>query len=150
MGTRDQKSGDRDLEHTNEPSREDLESLRDPERFAARRARSDVREWDEQEAEYEEEAPQLEVIGPEDEDPEVIEENLEEYGYDLMDNDEIVSVPSAGPTPGWESDTGVDEDDPNDRLRGMANDSEGERPVEDEAIADLDGDLPPEREAPEI
>lgn len=35
-------------------------------------------------------------------DREHVVENLEEYGFDLMDDDDRLSVPSATPTPGWD------------------------------------------------
>jgi hypothetical protein len=51
---------------------------------------------------YEMETDWREQIGPEDEDPEVIDENLEQYGFNQMDEDDFESDPVApSDQPGW-------------------------------------------------
>ncbi len=160
MATNDREPNDREptdqeLENLDEPSREELESLGGVNEGEALE-RPDIRDvrreinLAEEDVEPRDIAPEIEAIGPDDEDPGVKMENLEEYGFDLMDQDEVLSVPSATPTPGWELEPFIDEPRTEDEIRGMANDSEGLRPVEDDVIADLDDDLPPEREGPEL
>lgn len=51
---------------------------------------------------YREDPDWFEKIGPEDEDPRVIEENLEEYGFNQMDEDNFESDPVApSDQPDW-------------------------------------------------
>lgn len=160
MATNDRGPNDREptdeLENLGEPSRKDLESLSDVndtaalERSDTRGVRREINAQEEEDLGLRDIADELEVIGPDDLDPDVKMENLEEYGFDLMDQDELLSVPSATPTPGWELEPSLDEPRTEEELRSMANDSEGFRPVEDDVIAELDDDLPPDREGPEL
>jgi hypothetical protein len=82
------------------------------------------------------------AIGPEDEDPDVIEDQLEDYGLDLLDEDELVSIPGAADMEGWKLEVGDDPDEVGDELYATSIDADDNlslRPVEDIVIDDLDG-----------
>lgn len=106
----------------------------DPERDVRR----EINEQEENDPELRDTAEWLEAIGPEDMDRERVMENLEEYGFDLMDDDERLSVPSATEAPGWDlenSETMAEE--VGDQLDEL--DLNGSfRPVEDDVIENFD------------
>jgi hypothetical protein len=83
------------------------------------------------------------AIGPEDEDPDVIQDGLEQYGFDKFDVDDLVSLPSAAPMGGLLLDNGDDPDEVGDELYATlvdADDNLSFRPLEDLVIEELDGD----------
>lgn len=98
----------------------------------------DVRELDE--SAFRDRADWIESIGPEDEDPEVILDQLEDYGWDELDDVVEMSLPSAHPAEWWKSDSGDDPDVVGDELYSTlidANDNLSLRPVEDQVMDDL-------------
>ena len=82
----------------------------------------------------------LETIGPEDMDRDTVVEMLEEYGFDFQDDDEQLDLPKTADVGGYN----VDEGDPDElgETIGLtlldAEDNTSLRPVEDQAIDDLD------------
>jgi hypothetical protein len=95
---------------------------------------------------FRDEAGWIKDIGPEDEDPEVIMDNLEEFGFDPLFEDDALSLETAEGYPGWAKNNAyADVVEVGDRIDQRtpydadANDSL--RPVEDEAIEDIDGDV---------
>ena len=85
----------------------------------------------------------FETIGPEDMDPETKIEMLQEYGFDKQDQDEILDLPPTADYLGYNIEEGEDPDEVGDELYSTpvdAEDNHALRPVEDEAIEDLDED----------
>lgn len=85
----------------------------------------------------------FDAIGPEGEDPDVIEDALEDYGWDKMDDVIEMSLPSGEETLWWKSDTEDDPDVIGDTFGETPVDAEDNlsvRPVEDAVIEELDGD----------
>jgi hypothetical protein len=85
-------------------------------------------------------------IGPEDMSPERVEEYLQEYGWNQMDEGEFISNPATpADMPDW---VGVEKDLVDDNydsplendLERAIIDLQSQRPVEDEAIEELDGE----------
>lgn len=74
-----------------------------------------------------------EAIGPEDADPAVLDEQLEQYGFDRMERDEDLSLPGAEPLPNWAQNT-AEPDEIRQARQGQT------RPVEDEADEAVDED----------
>jgi hypothetical protein len=96
----------------------------------------------------------LDAIGPEDMSRERVIENLEEFGFDIADDDDELSLESddqefgGGYANGAYTDVEevgdlIDEDTPLD-----ADEPSSFRPVEDEAIGDISGDDPLDDEMP--
>jgi hypothetical protein len=85
----------------------------------------------------------LDAIGPEDMDPDQKVELLEEYGFDLQDQDERVDLPRDADAEGYMVDDGDDPEIVGDELRSTLLDAEDNaaiRPVEDAVFDDLDQD----------
>jgi hypothetical protein len=121
------------------------DAIEDDDALERRLRRPDENDGDE--ARFREDGNWFDAIGPEDEDPEVIEDQLEGYGFDLWDDDELISLPSAAQTEGYKLDIGDDPDVVGDELYATpldADDNLSLRPVEDVAIEDLDGDDDPD------
>lgn len=89
---------------------------------------------------FREEPEWFDDIGPEDADPEEVMENLDEYGFDIMDDDEDLSLPGAAPElPNWAQNTARTDTD--DLVDEVETESGELRPVEDDIIeAELFGD----------
>jgi hypothetical protein len=85
----------------------------------------------------------LDAVGPEDMSRDEKVELLEEYGFDLDDEDELIDLPITADAEGFKIDNGDDPDELGDELYATpvdADDNLSVRPVEDEAIEDIDGD----------
>jgi hypothetical protein len=89
-------------------------------------------------------------LGPEDMDRGRVVENLEAYGFEVMDEDVWVSNPTTeSDMPDWvDGDSGPTSPFTADLLDEQFADSAATRPVEDEITDRLDGDTPDEEEEP--
>jgi len=92
----------------------------------------------------------VEEIGPEEMDRKIVVENLEDYGWEVMGEDNWVSEPTMeSDMPDWLEDDDEDEPEPRERkalLEEQLLSGEIPRPVEDVVIDELDGDEPDEEE----
>jgi|FLYN01.1.fsa_nt_gi hypothetical protein len=111
-----------------------------------RDVRREIHEDEEAVAEDRDYADWVKDIGPEDMDRETVMENLEDYGFEVMDEDTWVSNPTTeSDMPDWVD----DETEPTPRMtedlleEQLSNDN-ATRPVEDVVIDRLDGDEPDE------
>jgi hypothetical protein len=115
-----------------------------------RDVRKQIHEDEEAVAEDRDYADWVKDIGPEDMDRERVVENLEAYGFEVMDEDVWVSNPTTeSDMPDWVD----DESEPTPHLTADLLDehlatSEATRPVEDEITDRLDGDTQDEGEKP--
>jgi hypothetical protein len=105
-----------------------------------RDVRREINEQEEEASELRDTAEWLEVLGPEDMDRERVMDNLEEYGFDLMDDDERLSVPSATETPGWDLENAETMSDEVGEQLNQLDLGDQFRPVEDDVIDELDED----------
>lgn len=83
----------------------------------------------------------LDAIGPEDMSAAQKVEFLEEYGFDLQDQDEVIDLPPTADAEGYHIDVGDDPDEVGDELRSTpldADDNLALRPVEDTVLDTLD------------
>jgi len=84
-------------------------------------------------------APWLEAIGPEDMDRDLVMEELEDYGFEQMDEDDFVSNPTQeSDMPDWtDSGDSNERQDTVERIDELSEHEDWERPTEDEATNDL-------------
>ena len=84
-------------------------------------------------------APWLEAIGPEDMDRDLVMEELEDYGFEQMDEDDFVSNPTQeGDMPDWtDSGDANERRDTAERIDELSEHEKWERPTEDEATDDM-------------
>jgi len=102
-----------------------------------RSVRHDFHEHEEEEAEDRKIAGWIEAIGPEELDRGRVMENLEAYGFDQIDQDDIVDVPipTGSDTPYWKSEE--DAEEVGERLGEIENSGQSFRPVEDVVLNEL-------------
>jgi hypothetical protein len=119
-----------------------------PERDVRRKMKQD----EDSEAEDRDYADWAKDIGPEGMSPERVEEYLQEYGWNHMDEGDFVSNPvTPADMPDW---AGIEKDMVDDNYDSLLEndleraviDLQSQRPVEDKAIEELDGDEPDEEE----
>jgi hypothetical protein len=113
-----------------------------------RDVRREIAEEENSVAEDRDYADWVKDIGPEDMDRERVVENLENYGFEVMDEDVWVSNPTTeSDMPDWVD----DESEPTPHLTANLMEEQlsagnAPRPVEDEVTQRLDGDKPDEEE----
>lgn len=105
---------------------------------AERSVRHDIHENEEEEAENRDIAGWAEAIGPEELDRNRVMENLEQYGFDQMDQDDIVDMPNptGSDTPYWKSEL-TDVEEVGERLEEIENSGQSFRTVEDDVLDHL-------------